>query len=397
VKQLSILGSTGSIGCKALAIIEMFPEQFGVKALAAGTNVELLAGQIKKFSPELAVVIDANKALELKGMLPSKARVEIMYGEDGYRAAATHGSVDMIVSAIVGAAGLAPTLAAIEAGKDIALANKESIVMAGEIVAKRADEKGINILPIDSEHSAIFQCIVGQRKEDLDGSLLTGSGGPFLNRRASEFASITPEEALAHPTWQMGKKISVDSATLMNKGLEVIEAKFLFKVSLDMIKIVIHPQSVIHSMVSFRDGSIIAQLGIPDMKGAIAYAISYPERLPLRQPIPDFVNIDPLTFKKPDLNKFPCLALAYTAGKAGGTLPAVLNASNEMAVQAFLNTRIPFVKIPEVISKIMEIHSVVTNPELSDIIEADRWAREYAEKEITGSVTKEPQLIVNSK
>ena len=384
MKQLSILGSTGSIGCKALAIIEMFPEQFGVKALAAGTNVELLAGQIKKFSPELVVVIDANRALELKRILPSKAGVEIMYGEDGYRAAATHGSVEMVVSAIVGAAALAPTLAAIEAGKDIALANKESIVMAGEIVAKRADEKGINILPIDSEHSAIFQCIVGQRKEDLDGILLTGSGGPFLNRPESEFASITPEEALAHPTWQMGNKISVDSATLMNKGLEVIEAKFLFKVSLNMIKIVIHPQSVIHSMVSFRDGAIIAQLGIPDMKGAIAYAISYPKRLPLRQPIPDFGNIDALTFKKPDLDKFPCLALAYTAGKAGGTLPAVLNASNEMAVQAFLNKRIPFVKIPEVISKIMEIHSVVTNPELSDIIEADKWAREYAKKEIIG-------------
>jgi len=380
VKQLSILGSTGSIGCNALAIIEMFPEQFGIKALAAGTNIELLAGQIKRFSPELAVVIDENRALELKRILPSKARVEIMYGEDGYRAAATHGSVDMVVSAMVGAAGLAPTLAAIEAGKDIALANKESIVMAGEIVSKRADEKGINILPIDSEHSAVFQCIVGQRKEDLDSILLTGSGGPFLNRPASEFASITPEDALAHPTWRMGKKISVDSATLMNKGLEVIEAKSLFKVSLDMIKVLIHPQSMIHSMVSFRDGSIIAQLGIPDMKVAIAYAMSYPERLPLRQPIPDFVNIDPLTFKKPDLDKFPCLALAYRAGKAGGTLPAVLNASNEMAVRAFLDRRIPFVKISEVIGRIMEIHSVVANPELSDIIEADRWARKIADE-----------------
>lgn len=386
MKNLSILGSTGSIGCNALTIIEMFPEQFCIKALAAGTNIELLAGQIKRFSPELAVVIDENRALELKRILPSRSGVEIMYGEDGYRAAATHGSVDMVVSAIVGAAGLVPTLAAIEAGKDIALANKESIVMAGEIVSKKADEKGINILPIDSEHSAIFQCIVGQRKEDLDSILLTGSGGPFLNRPASEFASITPEDALAHPTWQMGKKISVDSATLMNKGLEVIEAKSLFKVSLNMIKIIIHPQSMIHSMVSFRDGSIIAQLGMPDMKVAIAYAMSYPERLPLREPIPDFANIDPLTFKKPDLDKFPCLALAYTAGKAGGTLPAVLNASNEIAVQAFLDRRIPFVKIPDVISKIMEIHSVVANPELSDIIEADRWAREYAEKEIIGNV-----------
>ncbi|HUV49422.1 MAG TPA: 1-deoxy-D-xylulose-5-phosphate reductoisomerase [Anaerolineae bacterium] len=384
MKQLSILGSTGSIGCNALAIIEMFPEQFGIKALAAGTNIKLLADQIKRFSPELAVVIDGNRALELKKILPPKTRVEIMYGEDGYRAAATHGSVDMIVSAMVGAAGLVPTLAAIEAGKNIALANKESIVMAGEIVAKKADEKGINILPIDSEHSAIFQCIAGQRKEDLDCILLTGSGGPFLNRPASEFASITPEHALAHPTWQMGKKISIDSATLMNKGLEVIEAKSLFKVSLDMIKVVIHPQSVIHSMVSFRDGAIIAQLGIPDMKVAIAYAISYPKRLSLRQPIPDFANMDPLTFKKPDLDKFPCLGLAYTAGKTGGTLPAVLNASNEMAVQAFLDRRIPFVKIPEVISRTMEIHSVVANPELSDIIESDKWAREYSKKEIIG-------------
>ena len=380
MKLLSVLGSTGSIGCNVLEIVELFPERFAVKALAAASNVALLAKQIERFRPEIAVVLDERKALELKEILPAGTGVEIMYGEDGYRAAATHGSVDMVVVAIVGAAGLMPTLAAIEAGKTIALANKETLVMAGEIVVKRADEKGVKILPVDSEHSAIFQCIAGHRRKDLRKILLTASGGPFLNTPADEFAKIKPEDALDHPTWQMGKKISIDSATLMNKGLEVIEAKYLFGVSHDVIEILIHPQSVVHSMVAYRDGSVIAQLGIPDMKGAIAYAISYPERLSLNQPIPDFVNIGALTFQQPDLEKFPCLALAYKACETGGTLPAVLNAANEAAVQAFLKQRISFVKIPEVISKTMEKHSVVANPTLFDIIEADKWARETAGK-----------------
>lgn len=378
LKLLSILGSTGSIGCNVLEIVELFPERFAVKALAAASNVALLAKQIERFRPEIAVVLDERKALELKEILPAGTGVEIMYGEDGYRAAATHGSVDMVVVAIVGAAGLMPTLAAIEAGKTIALANKETLVMAGEIVVKRADEKGVKIHPVDSEHSAIFQCIAGHRRKDLRKILLTASGGPFLNTPADEFAKIKPEDALDHPTWQMGKKISIDSATLMNKGLEVIEAKYLFGVSHDVIEILIHPQSVVHSMVAYRDGSVIAQLGIPDMKGAIAYAISYPERLPLNQPIPDFVNIGALTFQQPDLEKFPCLALAYKACETGGTLPAVLNAANEAAVQAFLKQRISFVKIPEVISKTMEKHSVIANPTLFDIIEADKWARKTA-------------------
>ncbi len=378
LKLLSILGSTGSIGCNVLEIVELFPERFAVKALAAASNVALLAKQIERFRPEIAVVLDERKALELKEILPAGTGVEIMYGEDGYRAAATHGSVDMVVVAIVGAAGLMPTLAAIEAGKTIALANKETLVMAGEIVVKRADEKGVKILPVDSEHSAIFQCIAGHRRKDLRKILLTASGGPFLNTPADEFAKIKPEDALDHPTWQMGKKISIDSATLMNKGLEVIEAKYLFGVSHDVIEILIHPQSVVHSMVAYQDGSVIAQLGIPDMKGAIAYAISYPERLPLNQPIPDFVNIGALTFQQPDLEKFPCLTLAFKACETGGTLPAVLNAANEAAVQAFLKQRISFVKIPEVISKTMEKHSVVANPTLFDIIEADKWARETA-------------------
>jgi len=378
MKNLSILGSTGSIGRNALEIVAMFPERFTVKALAAKNNMSLLAGQVEKFGPDIAVVFDETRAIELKSMLPSGSKVEIMYGQDGYRAAATYDSVDMLVTAVVGAAGLIPTLAAIEAGKNIALANKETLVMAGEIVIKRAAQNRVKIIPIDSEHSAIFQCIAGNRRQDLDKILLTASGGPFLNRPENEFVKIKPRDALNHPTWQMGKKVSVDSATLMNKGLEVIEAKCLFGVSQELIEVLIHPQSVIHSMVSFKDGAVMAQLGIPDMKGAIAYALSYPERLALEQPLPDFAGIGALTFEQPDLNKFPCLDLAYKACQIGETLPAVLNAANEMAVQAFLKQRVPFVKIPEVIGKTMESHSVVTNPAFDDIIESDRWAREQA-------------------
>ena len=378
MKHLSILGSTGSIGRNALEIVAMFPERFTVKALAGKDNINLLAGQVAKFSPDIAVVYDETRAAELKRLLPSGSRVEIMYGQEGYSTAATYDSVDMVVTAVVGAAGLIPTLAAIEAGKNIALANKETLVMAGEIVIKRAARNHVNIIPIDSEHSAIFQCIAGNRREDLDKILLTASGGPFLNRPENEFVKIKPQDALNHPTWQMGKKVSIDSATLMNKGLEVIEAKCLFGISQEMIEVLIHPQSVIHSMVSFKDGAVMAQLGIPDMKGAIAYALSYPERLALEQPLPDFAGIGSLTFEQPDLNKFPCLDLAYQACQAGETLPAVLNAANEMAVQAFLKQRVPFVKIPEVIGKTMESHTVVTNPAFDDIIESDRWAREQA-------------------
>jgi 1-deoxy-D-xylulose-5-phosphate reductoisomerase len=379
MKNLSILGSTGSIGRNALEIVEIFPERFAVKALAAKNNTTLLAGQVKKFRPDVAVVFDEARALELNRMLPSGSTVEILYGQDGYRTAATYESVDMVVTAVVGAAGLIPTLAAIDAGKNIALANKETLVMAGDIVIKRAARNRVKIIPIDSEHSAIFQCIAGNRRQDLDKILLTASGGPFLNRPANEFLTIKPRDALNHPTWQMGKKVSVDSATLMNKGLEVIEAKCLFGVSQEMIEVLIHPQSVIHSMVSFKDGTVMAQLGIPDMKGAIAYALSYPERLALKQPLPDFARIGALTFEHPDFNKFPCLDLAFKACQAGETLPAVLNAANEMAVQAFLKRRVPFVKIPEVIGKTMDSHTPVTNPAFDDIIESDRWAREQAQ------------------
>jgi len=379
MKKLSILGSTGSIGCNTLEIAEMFPDRFAVKALAAKNNIPLLARQIERFCPEIAVVFDEATAVELSKKLPAGTDVDVLFGENGYKAAATHESVDLVVVAVVGAAGLMPTLSAIAAGKNIALANKETLVMAGDIVIEQAELNHVTILPIDSEHSAIFQCMEGNQREDVDKIILTASGGPFLNLPEKEFYKITPKDALKHPNWNMGKKISIDSATLMNKGLETIEAKCLFDVSQEMIEVVIHPQSVIHSMVSFKDGTVMAQLGIPDMKGAIAYAMAHPERLALGQPTPDFVSIGKLTFEKPDIEKFPCLALAYAACEAGRTLPAVLNAANEVAVAAFLESRLSFIKIHQIIEKTMGHHSVVTDPTLDDILEADQWARKQAE------------------
>jgi 1-deoxy-D-xylulose-5-phosphate reductoisomerase len=281
--------------------------------------------------------------------------------------------------AMVGSAGLLPTLAAINAGKDIALANKETLVMAGEIVMRRASEKGVRILPVDSEHSAIFQSMAGNRRHDVEKIFLTASGGPFMDKDITEFHAISLDDALKHPNWEMGRKITIDSATMMNKGLEVIEAKYLFDIPEDHIEVVVHPQSIIHSMVGYTDGSVIAQLGVPDMKGAIAYALSWPERLPIRQPLPDFFNISTLTFRKPDPVKFPCLSLAQRACRTGKTLPAVLNAANEIAVYAFLDKKITFTDIPEIIRTVMEAHSVIPAPDLDDIISADQWARETAE------------------
>jgi 1-deoxy-D-xylulose-5-phosphate reductoisomerase len=382
MKRLSILGSTGSIGCNVLKIVEMFPQQFAVKALAAKKNVARLARQIEQFKPELVAVFDEGRAQELKAHLSSGIDVDIRFGEESYRMAATHDSVDITVAAMVGAAGLMPTLAAIEAGKTIALANKETLVMAGDIVMHEASQKGVQILPIDSEHSAIFQCLQGHRKEDVDKILLTASGGPFLNRPLAEFSSITRTEALKHPNWQMGPKITIDSATLMNKGLEVLEARSLFGVAREMIDVVIHPQSVIHSMVAYKDGSVIAQLGMPDMTIAIAYALSYPQRLDLRQPLPKFDADLSLDFQEPDLSKFPCLDMAFKACEAGGTVPAVLNAANEVAVKAFLNESIGFIEISAVVSQTIDKHAVVSCPKLSDILSADQWARASAEETI---------------
>ena len=378
MKCISILGSTGSIGRQTIGIAKMFPERFAVKGLAAKRNVVLLAEQIRHFAPEIAAVFDEKAARELKTLLPASCRTQILHGAEGYQRVATWESAELTLSAFVGAAGLWPTLAAIDAGKTVALANKETLVMAGGVVTSRAAERGVSIIPVDSEHSAVFQCLQGQQRNGLARILLTASGGPFLTRRLEEFSSITRAEALRHPNWSMGSKVTVDSATLMNKGLEVIEAIWLFGVPPDMIRVVVHPQSVIHSMVAFQDGSVIAQLGIPDMKGAIAYALSFPERLPLGQPLPDFSGGMDLTFCEPDLEKFPCLGLAFEACRRGGTLPAVLNAANEVAVAAFLEERLPFTGIPRIVGQTMQAHALIEHPTLEDIIAADGWAREKA-------------------
>ncbi len=378
MKRLSILGSTGSIGKSTIDVVMRFPDMFQVTALAAKKNISLLAGQIEKLSPDIAVVYEKKDALALEKMLSPAVSTRILWGEEGYRRAAAHNNADMVVSAIVGAAGMAPTLDAIRAGKDIALANKETLVMAGSIVMAEAAAKGVRILPVDSEHSAVFQCMEGHGWKDVDRILLTASGGPFREMSPAGFAGVTPEQALAHPTWNMGKKISIDSATLMNKGLEVIEAHHLFGIPADKIEVVIHPESIVHSMVAFVDGSVLAQMGRPDMRGAIAYALAYPARLAGICDPPDFAGLGGLHFERPDFNRFPCLALAYEACKAGKTFPAVLNAANEVAVSAFLAGRIRFNRIPDVIESILEKHEGSDDTDLDAVIVADGWARKEA-------------------
>lgn len=382
MKSLVILGATGSIGRNALKIAARFRDRFAVKVLTAKNNVDRLAEQIQTFKPEAAVVYDAPSAQALAERLPRRWKTEILHGPEGYRAAAQWPGTDMVVAAMVGAAGLAPTMAAIDAGKDIALANKETLVMAGAIVTAAAARRGVRILPVDSEHSAIFQCLQGQRRQDLDRVILTASGGPFLKTPAREFARIGPEQALKHPNWQMGAKISIDSATLMNKGLEVIEATWLFDLTPDQIEVLVHPQSIVHSMVAFCDGTVIAQLGIPDMQGAIAYALSHPRRLALGQPLPDLAALGALTFEPPDLRRFPCLALAFEACRAGGTLPAVLNAANEVAVEAFLSGRLSFPAIYQVIRATMAAHSPDPATELEGVLSADTRARRTAQDKV---------------
>jgi 1-deoxy-D-xylulose-5-phosphate reductoisomerase len=382
VKRLTILGSTGSIGRNTLEIVDRFKTRFAVTALAARANLTELAAQIERFRPQLAVVYTEQLARELASLLPPATTTEIAFGLEGYCRAAVHPDADTVVAAMVGAAGLQPALAAIEAGKRLALANKETLVMAGDIVTRAAARLGVEILPIDSEHSAIFQCLQGSRRSDLDRILLTGSGGPFRRTPHDAFDRITADDALRHPNWQMGPKISIDSATLMNKGLEVIEARWLFGLERRNIEVLIHPQSIVHSMVAYRDGSVLAQLGVPDMKTAIAYALSVPARLALDQPVPDFTALGRLDFEAPDLTRFPCLQLAFEACDEGQTLPAVLNAANEQAVAAFLVGRLAFTGIAPVVAQTLEAHQPVGAPTLQDILEADRWARGRADAEI---------------
>lgn len=379
MKRLSILGSTGSIGTSALDVVAMHPDRFDVRVLAAATNVDLLARQIEIFKPETVVVIDEPHANKLRERVTGNQIPEIVFGDQGYAHAASHGNVDMVLLAMVGAAGLMPAIAAIEAQKEVALANKETLVMAGELVMGLAREKGVTILPVDSEHSAIFQCLAGNRDRDAKKIFLTASGGPFRNTPAEQFAGIKPEDALSHPTWNMGCKISIDSATLMNKGLEIIEAVHLFDMPVDQVEVLVHPQSIVHSMVGFNDGSVMAQMGVPDMKTAISLAFSWPERLDLGLEFPDFTSPKGLLFEAPDTERFPSIGFAVEACTRKGTLPAVMNAANEVAVEAFLGKKIDFPGIFRMVETTMARHNRVDSPTLSDIVEADRWARHTAE------------------
>lgn len=373
MKRVVILGSTGSIGQNALDVIGRYRDRFRVTGLAAGSNISLLEEQIRNFHPEVVAVADPEASERLRRRV--RGMVEVLSGEEGINLIASYENSDFVLSAMVGFSGLLPTLNAIRAGKTIGLANKETLVVAGEIIMREAKSKGVRILPVDSEHSAIFQCLEGKKREHIRRIILTASGGPFIDKRAEDFKDISPDEALRHPRWKMGKKVTIDSSTLMNKGLEVIEASRLFGLGPDDIEVVIHPESIIHSMVEFIDGSVISLQSVPDMKGPIAYALSYPERLSNILPPLDLTEIGTLSFFKPDLKKFPCLNYAYDALRAGGTMPAVLNASNEVAVESFLEGRIHFDKIPVIIHKTMSSHTSKAGPELTDIIEADRWAR----------------------
>ncbi|MEN6509033.1 MAG: 1-deoxy-D-xylulose-5-phosphate reductoisomerase [Smithella sp.] len=375
MKNITILGSTGSIGVSTLDVIEKNPKAFKVTALAAGRNVKLLARQIAKFNPEIAAVSTREDAANLRKIMGFKKKIPILYDQKGVEEVASCLSSDIVVSAISGAAGLKPTLAAIEAGRDVALANKETLVIAGHIVTARAKQKKIKILPVDSEHSAIFQCLAGQKTENLRRILLTASGGPFYNLSRAELKKVTLEQALRHPRWKMGSKITIDSASLMNKGLEVIEAKWLFDMDIARIDVLIHPQSVVHSMIELKDGSVMAQLGIADMRIPIAYALTYPDRLSNELPVLNLAEIRSLDFLKPDMKKFPCLGLAYEAGRLGGTAPVVLNAANETAVAAFTEKNICFNDLPKVIEKVMDKHQVAKNPSLEEILGIDREAR----------------------
>ncbi|MGB4548893.1 MAG: 1-deoxy-D-xylulose-5-phosphate reductoisomerase [Syntrophales bacterium] len=385
MKKISVLGSTGSIGVSALEVIEQNPSSIGVLGLAGGRNVERLRAQIEKFRPVAVAMMDEDHAVQLKNRLGPSNRTSVLWGMEGYREVATLPGTSMVVSAIVGAAGLLPTVDAIEAGKDIALANKETMVMAGRIVTEKARSRGVRILPVDSEHSAVFQCLQGQRREAVQKIILTASGGPFLKWPLEKLADVTVDDALRHPNWVMGKKITIDSASMMNKGLEVIEAQWLFDADIDTIEILIHPQSIVHSMVEYTDGSVIAQLGVPDMKGPISYALFHPGRCPGGLTRLDLTAIARLEFFPPDFERFPCLRLAYEAGRTGGTLPAVMNAANEVAVSAFIEQEIHFTDIPAVIGKTMALHGVKEAASIGDVLEADRWARVTGEEIIQNS------------
>ena len=377
-KTVSILGSTGSIGRNALDVAAKSNGRIRVAGLGAGRNTKLLAEQIRAFRPRLVAVMTPELAEETAS-IPDLPPVRILYGKDGYKAVAGMPETDIVISAMVGAAGLIPTIAALEAGKDIALANKESLVTAGPLVMRLAKKNGCNLVPVDSEHSAIFQCMAGHRKEDVRRLILTASGGPFKDFSMEKLARASAADAIRHPKWSMGAKISVDSATLMNKGLEMIEARWLFDVGVDRIEMLVHPQSIVHSMVEYIDGSVVAQMAIADMRIPIAYALAWPERMKLDLSPLDLTKTGPLAFEQPDMERFPCINLAYKAARTGGTATTALNASNEMAVEAFLDGRIDFMKIAEITAAVLESFPSEEITCLDDVLRADALARLKAE------------------
>ncbi|HZP44689.1 MAG TPA: 1-deoxy-D-xylulose-5-phosphate reductoisomerase [Candidatus Binataceae bacterium] len=385
MKAIAILGSTGSVGVTTLDVVSRFPERFKVVALAAGHNLDRLADQVRRFQPQLVSVA----APELVGELRERIRPlapTILCGVEGANAVATHPEAALVMSALVGALGLAPTLAAIRARKHIAFANKEVLVMAGELVTRAVRDHGVMLLPVDSEHNAIFQCLEGKPREAVKRIILTASGGPFRTWPADRFNRITVRDALNHPTWRMGEKITIDSATLMNKGLEVIEARWLFDLNASQISVVIHPQSVIHSMVEMVDGSVLAQLAVPDMAIPVAFALAYPERLPLTHlKRLSFTDCGSLTFEEPDTARFPCLRLAYDALAAGGTMPACLNGANEELVANFLAGRLPFNAIPRHLAAVMEMHRGGPVSSLEELLETDSWARRIVRERLAAT------------
>lgn len=369
MENIAVLGSTGSIGTSGLDVIAKFPDRFKVRALSANTNVELLRKQAKIYRPEAVCAGEIGKNAAGWG------NIKLYEGPAGLLEMLENLKIDTVLVGIAGSSALMPVLTALDRVKKIALANKEALVMAGGLIMRKAAKNNVKILPVDSEHSAIFQCIGNSGRKDLKKIFLTGSGGPLLNVKKSGFRGITVKQATNHPRWKMGRKISVDSATMMNKGLEVIEAARLFNMEIENIEILIHPEAVVHSMVEFTDGAVLAQMGACDMRLPIQYALTYPERASSAIKSPDFSKIKNLTFYKPDFKKFPCMSLAYEAGKKGGTFPSALNASNEIAVREFVEGRIRFTDIPKVISRILSLHKGVKDPGLSDILEADKWAR----------------------
>jgi len=388
MKSVSILGSTGSIGLSTLSVVDSLPDRFVVAGLAAGRDLEGLARQIGRYRPRLVSIADERDIPSLKENLRALGvdrLPEIAFGGEGLIAVACMDGVDTVVSATVGAVGFLPTYKALAMGRRVCLANKETLVMAGELMTRAAIESGAELLPVDSEHNALHQCMRGEQVREVKRLILTASGGPFRQTPVERMREATVEEALAHPTWQMGSKITIDSATLMNKGLEVIEAGWLFGFAADRISVAVHPQSIVHSMIEMVDGSIIAQLGVTDMRLMIQYALTYPDRLPTELPALGFDKLARLEFFEPDLERFPCLRLAYEAMREGGTMPAALSAANEIAVASFLNRRTKFMDIPRVIEATMEAHQTVPCSSIEAVLEADRWARSHAEKLTEGA------------